>query len=70
MKTGMMTLIRSYQEGATLSNDHITPHDYYSNPPKPQPGNYPGGEQLTSRNTTYTELQSSLIIQEEENLAL
>ena len=58
------------QEGATPSEDHITPHDYYSNPPKPQPGSYSGGEQLTSRNTTYAELQSSLITQEEENLAL
>ena len=51
-------------------DDHITPHDYYSNAPKPQPGSYPGGEQLTSRNTTYAELQSSLVTQEEENLVL
>ena len=58
------------QEGATPLDDHITPHDYYSNPPKPQPGSYPGGEQLTSRNTTYAELQSSLITQEEEYLVL
>ena len=63
-------LDRANQEGATLLNGHITPHDYYSNPPQPQPGSYPGGEQLTSRNTTYAELQSSLITQEEENLAL
>ena len=58
------------QEGATPLDDHITPCDYYSNPPEPQPGSYPGGEQLTSRNTTYAELQSSLITQEEENLVL
>ena len=58
------------QEGATPLDDHITPRDYYSNPPKPQPGSYPGGKQLTSRNTTYAELQSSLITQVEENLVL
>ena len=58
------------QEGATPLDDHIAPCDYYSNPPEPQPGSYPGWEQLTSRNTTYAELQSSLITQEEENLVL
>ena len=46
------------------------PHDYYLGPPEPQPGSYPGGEQLTSRNTTYAELQDSLITQEKEDLIL
>ena len=37
---------------------------------EPQPGSYPGGEQLTSRNTTYAELQDSLVTQEKEDLIL
>ena len=40
------------------------PHDYYSSPPEPQPGSYPGGEPLTSKDTTYAELQGSLITQD------
>ena len=51
-------------------DDHTIPHDYYSSPPEPQPGSYPGGEQLTSKNTTYAELQDSLITQEKEDLIL
>ena len=46
------------------------PHEYYSSPPEHQPGSYPGGEQLTSKNTTYAELQGSLITQEQEDLIL
>ena len=42
------------------------PHDYYSSHPEPQPGSYPGSEPLTSKNTTYAELQGSLITQEED----
>ena len=42
----------------------------YSGPPEPQPGSYPGGKQLTSRNTTCAELQDSLITQEKEDLIL
>ena len=42
------------------------PCDYYSSPPEPQPGSYPGSEQLTSKNTTYAELQDRLITQEED----
>ena len=33
------------------SDYHIIGHDPYSGPPEPQPGSYPHGEQLTSRNT-------------------
>ena len=46
------------------------PCDYYSSPPEPQPGSYPGGEPLTSKNTIYAELQGCLITQEEEDLIL
>ena len=49
-------------------DDHTIPHDYYSSPPEPQPGSYPGGEQLASKNTTYAEFQDSLITQENEDL--
>ena len=52
--------------GTAQSDDHTVPCDYYSSPPEPQPGSYPGGEQLTSKNTTYAELQDSLITQEED----
>ena len=58
------------QGGTTQSDDHTMPCDYYSSPPEPQPGSYPGGEQLTSKNTTYAELQGSLITQEKEDLIL
>ena len=56
--------------GTIQTDDHTIPHDYYLGPPKPQPGSYPGGEQLTSRNTTYAELQDSLVTQEKEDLIL
>ena len=46
--------------GNIQTDDHTMPHDYYLGPPEPQPGSYPGGEQLTSRNTIYAELQDSL----------
>ena len=58
------------QGGTTQSDDHTMPCDYYSSPPEPQPGSYPGSEQLTSKNTTYAELQGSLITQEKEDLLL
>ena len=64
---------QSYQAdhgGTTQMDDHTISHDYYSSPPEPQPGSYPGGEQLTSRNTTYDELHDSLITQENEDLML
>ena len=46
-------LYQADQGGTTQSDDHTMPHDYYSSPPEPQPGSYPGSEQLTSKNTTY-----------------
>ena len=46
------------------------PDDCYSSPPEPQPGSYPGGKQLTSRNPMYAELQDSLVTQEKEDLIL
>ena len=58
------------QGGTTQLDDHTIPHDYYSSSPEPQPGSYPGGKQLTSKNTTYAELQDSLITQEKEDLIL
>ena len=58
------------QGGTTQMDDHTIPHDYYSRPPEPQPGSYPGDEQLTSKNTTYAELQDSLITQKKEDLIL
>ena len=58
------------QGGTTQPDDHTIPHDYYSSPPEPQPGSYPGSEPLTSKNTTYAELQDSLITQEKEDLIL
>ena len=63
----------SYQadQGDTVqSDDHTMPHDYYSSPSEPQPGSYPGSEQLTSKNTMYAKLQDSLITQEKEDLIL
>ena len=77
MRTGMQTSIKpkllkeahhSYQadqSGPVQSDDHAIPHDYYSGAPEPQPGSYPGSEQLTSKNTMYAELQGSLVTQEE-----
>ena len=56
------------QGGITQMDDHTIPYD--SSPPEPQPGSYPGGEQLTSRNTMYAELKDSLITQEKEDLIL
>ena len=53
------------QGGPTQSDDHAIPHDYYSGPPEPQPGSYPGSKQLTSKNTMYAELQGSLMTQGE-----
>ena len=53
------------QGGPTWSDDHAIPCDYYSGPLEPQPGSYPGGKQLTSKNTTYAELQGSLMTQGE-----
>ena len=49
------------QGGTAQSDDHAIPHDYYSGPPEPQPGSYPCGKQLTSKNTMYAELQGSLM---------
>ena len=63
-------LYKADQGGTTQTDDHTIPHDYYSSPPEPQPGSYPGGEQLTSKNTMYAELQDSLISQEKEDLIL
>ena len=58
-------------QGATAQmDDHTIPRDYYSSPAEPQPGSYPGGEQLTSKNTTYAELQDHLITQDREDLIL
>ena len=61
----------AYQEDHSSSNqseDHTLLHDYYSGPPNPQPGSYPHGEQLTSRNTMYANLQDSLMTQREDLL--
>ena len=63
-------LYQADQGGTTQSDDHTMPCDYYSSPPEPQAGSYPGGKPLTSKNTTYAELQGSLITQEEEDLVL
>ena len=62
-------LYQADQGDTTQMDDHTIPH-YYSSPPEPQPGSYPGGKQLTSRNTTYAELQDSLVTQEKEDLIL
>ena len=49
-------LYQADQGGTTQSDDHTMPCDYYSSPPEPQPGSYPGGEPLTSINTMYADL--------------
>ena len=61
-------LYQADQGGTAQSDDHAMPCDYFSSPPEPQPGSYPGGEQLTSKNTMYAELWDSLITQEEDVL--
>ena len=66
----MHQLHQADQGGTAQTDDHTIPQDYYSSPPEPQPGSYPDGEQLTSKNTTYAELQDSLITQDREDLIL
>ena len=38
----MHHLYQADQSGPAWSDDHAIPHDYYSGPPEPQPGSYPG----------------------------
>ena len=58
------------QDHSNCSDDHIISHNPYSGPPEPQPGSYPHGEQLTSKNTSYEDLQDSLVTQDEEDLLM
>ena len=69
-QTPLKEVHHTYQEDQSSSNqseDHALPHDY-SGPPEPQPGFYADGEPVTSKNTTYAELQDSLVTQGEELL--